>query len=122
MYQHQDPNFYNTIQAEIEVEIEDEQGTVLAEETRSFGESALGSFIEEPRYQGIPNLQGDMNLVMCICFYITNLNQGSYQSPGELQLEVNETSVAGVPQSAEVPEFAQEPECAQGQYCSEFIE
>ena len=105
MYQHQDPNFYNTVQEEME--IEDEQGNVQAEETHSFGESALGSFIEEPRYQGIPNQQGDMNLEIGISFYNTDPSQGSYQSPGEPQLEERETSVAGVPQPAEVPEFTQ---------------
>ncbi|KAM7321206.1 hypothetical protein ACRRTK_019298 [Alexandromys fortis] len=51
MNQHQDPNFYNTGKEEIKVEIEDEQETAPAEERRSFGESALGFFVEEPRYQ-----------------------------------------------------------------------
>lgn len=113
MNQHQDPNFYNTVQAEIEVQIEDEQETVPTEERPSFDESALGFFIEEPRYQGIPNQQADMNFVICISFYITNPSQGSYQSPGQLQLEGKETTVAGVPQPTEVQECAEVPECAE---------
>lgn len=100
-YQHQDPNLYNMKQAEIEVEIEDEQETVVAEERHSLGEFALG-FIDEPRYQGFPNHQSDMNLVICIGFYITNPSQGSHQSSGQLQLEGRETLAAGVPQPAEV--------------------
>ncbi|KAH0516179.1 Homeobox protein ESX1 [Microtus ochrogaster] len=113
MNQHQYPNFYNTEQEEIKVEIEDEQETALAEERRSVGESALGFFVEEPRYQGILYQQGDINLVICISIYITNPSQGSYQSPGELQLEGEETSVASIPQPAEVPVGAQIPGCAQ---------
>ncbi|KAM7325456.1 hypothetical protein ACRRTK_015709 [Alexandromys fortis] len=98
-YQHQDPNLYNIKQAEIEVEIKDEQETAAAEERDSLGEIAPG-IIDEPRYQGVPNHQNDMNLVICNGFYITSLSQGSHQSSGQLQLEGKETSVAaGVPQS-----------------------
>lgn len=104
-YQHQDPNLYNMKQAEIEVEIEDEQEMAVAEERRSLGEIALG-FIDEPRYQGFPNHQNDMNLVICIGFYITNPSQGSHQSSGQLQLEGRETLAARVPQ----PPGVQQPQ------------
>ncbi|KAH0502890.1 Dihydropyrimidinase-related protein 3 [Microtus ochrogaster] len=92
-YKHQDPNLYNIKQAEIEVEIEDEQETAAAEERYGLGE-ILPGVTDEPRNQGVPNHQNDMNLVICNGFYITIPSQKSHQSSEQLQLKGKETSVA----------------------------
>ena len=90
-------NFYNMEKPEIEVEIEEEQPEIPAKENSVFPES----FTDNPEPHGTLNKPDDKNLRVGLNDLggdVAFTSQERHQSPGPVQLEGLETSVARVPE------------------------